>query len=96
MSRALDLARRRGYKKLTLVKAMPNRVKIGTLLTDGPDIYKVLDSHQRVDGWWFRLENTRIPEGRKEWFHIRDLGELAFVERQQPKARRFGVIGGTR
>ncbi len=73
----------------TLVGKAPHLVQRGTFLTDGEDLYEVLDIADRPNGQgrWILIENVKF-EGNAQWFRLSDCEPLAIVDRQKRQLTR--------
>ena len=79
-------------KAALLVREAPDLVRYESLLTDGKDAYRVVDSHSRYGVMHFRLVNVNDPDHgqgppRFGWFSIDELGELAFAKGERREKR---------
>lgn len=81
--------------EIILVGQRPAAVKLGTVLTDGTDHYKVIDRHSKAGEQWFYLENITSPElEARSWFRLEDMYELAFDRVPGGRRKKHGVAKG--
>jgi hypothetical protein len=72
--------RGRMEQQVDLVGWHPERLRTGVALTDGDDIYEIIDEHNKLGTMWYKLQNVNPEHPVANWFIKTDLYELAYTK----------------